>query len=608
MTDQLTDPPTDQPPAVAAARALVLHLARLGVRDVVLAPGSRSAPLAYAVAAAAEGGLIDLHVRVDERTAAFLAVGLSRGSELDGHGRPVAVVTTSGTAVANLHPAVLEAHHRGVPLVVLSADRPAEKRGTGANQTTEQVGIFAGAVRYEADVPAPAGHPGEVVAVLATATRAVAAGTGARTGIPGPVHLNLAYRPPLTPSSQLAPLRGTPADLDAAMPANFRPTRIVPAVTAPVDDHGAGPVPVAAIVVAGDGAGPIARQVAEARGWPLIAEPTSGAAGGPNLVPAAALLLPAVAADTAEVVVFGRPTLTRPVQQLLANPAARLTIIAPGAAPWPDEWANASVVLPGVPTAWLAGPRPADEGPRDRWVRWGRAAAAAVRDATDGQDPTGWSVARALLRASAPDDVLVVGASSPIRDLDLVLGVDDIAPPTILANRGVAGIDGTVSTAIGVALAVARGGRRTRALMGDLTFLHDVGGLLRGPAEPPVDLQILVVNDDGGSIFTTLEPGALAGLDRPVDSTGTGAGHRPLDPVFERVFATPHGADLAALCAGYGIAHRRVDSISTLGAALAEWKRGIEVIEVRVDRAGRRSDYLELAGRVAAAVSAPATD
>ena len=212
MMAGVTPPPLDPDPATTAARVLVQTLAALGVEDVVLAPGSRSAPLAYALADAARpddqrpagAPRLRLHVRVDERSAAFLAVGLARASA---HGagdqprapRPVAVVTTSGTAVANLHPAVLEAHHSGLPLLLLTADRPHELRGTGANQTTDQVGIFAGAVRLAVDVPAPVGLPDEARGVRRTVSRAVAAATGARTGDPGPVHLDLAFREPLVP-------------------------------------------------------------------------------------------------------------------------------------------------------------------------------------------------------------------------------------------------------------------------------------------------------------------------------------------------------------------------------------------------------------------------
>ncbi|WP_348525129.1 thiamine pyrophosphate-binding protein [Luteimicrobium album] len=205
------------PPAVAAARRLLDALVAQGLRDVVVAPGSRSAPLAYAASALADAGCLHLHVRVDERDAGFLALGLARGSALRGGvPEPVAVVTTSGTAVANLHPAVLEAHHAGVPLLLLTADRPHELRGTRANQTTDQVGIFAGATRLTVDVPAPAGLPTELRDLDHLAARAVAAARGTRSGWPGPVHLDLAYREPLVPTPP--PLDGASPSVGAASP------------------------------------------------------------------------------------------------------------------------------------------------------------------------------------------------------------------------------------------------------------------------------------------------------------------------------------------------------------------------------------------------------
>jgi 2-succinyl-5-enolpyruvyl-6-hydroxy-3-cyclohexene-1-carboxylate synthase len=623
--DPLLDGTDAQPPAVRSAFALVHRLALAGVADVVLAPGSRSAPLAYALAAASDLGHLTLHVRVDERAAGFLAVGLSRGAGPVVHGgvalpRPVAIVTTSGTAVANLHPAVLEAHHTGVPLVLLTADRPHELRGTGANQTTHQAGIFGPAVRFAADVPAPDGRPGEVRDLVAVATRALAEAVGARSGHPGPVHLDLAYREPLVPGvaagidALAAPgpdPRGVRAAvvLPAAVPSGTQPrddAALVGASVAPV----AVPVPgVRTVVVAGDGAGRVARDLAEARGWPLLAEPSSGAAGGPNLVVAHALVLgvDALVDGVEHVVVLGRPTLSRPVQRLLGRPDVEVSVVAPGAGPWPDAARNASTVLTAVPERWLdprpgtpdpAEPAPApasghatDAGWLARWRRASAAAAEVVAAATDGSLTDGPSVARAVVSACGPDDLLVVGSSNPVRDLALVLGLD-VDAPRVLANRGLAGIDGTVSTALGAAVATARPHRRTRALLGDLTFLHDAGGLLRGPHEPHVDLQLVVVNDDGGSIFAGLEPGGLG-------ETSEAAGR-----TFERVFATPHGANLAQLCAGYGVDHQLVQDVPSLRHALAAPSHGVQVLEVRVPRADRRAAGQRLAGRVHEAVRA----
>ncbi|MGN7704025.1 2-succinyl-5-enolpyruvyl-6-hydroxy-3-cyclohexene-1-carboxylic-acid synthase [Cellulosimicrobium sp. 22601] len=621
--DALLDGLDAQPPAVRSAFVLVHRLLHEGVADVVLAPGSRSAPLAYALAAASGLGRLTLHVRVDERAAGFLALGLSRGAGPVARGgvplpRPVAVVTTSGTAVANLHPAVLEAHHTGVPLVLLTADRPHELRGTGANQTTHQAGIFGPAVRFAADVPAPDGRPGEVRDLLAVATRALAEAVGARSGHPGPVHLDLAYREPLVPDAAPG------SDAPATDPRGVRAAVVLPAAAPPEPAEpqpggdaalpGVAPVAVPVpggrtVVVAGDGAGRAARVLAEARGWPLLAEPSSGAAGGPNLVAAHALVLGVdeLVDGVEHVVVLGRPTLSRPVQRLLGRPDVEVSVVAPGAGPWPDAARNASTVLTAVPERWLdprpdapdpSGPVPgpaSDHATDTGWLaRWRAASAAAVEvvaAATDGSLTDGPSVARAVVGACGPDDLLVVGSSNPVRDLALVLGLDADAP-RVLANRGLAGIDGTVSTALGAAVATARPHRRTRALLGDLTFLHDAGGLLRGPHEPHVDLRLVVVNDDGGSIFAGLEPGALG-------ETSAVAGR-----TFERVFATPHGANLAQLCAGYGVDHQLVQDVPSLRHALAAPSHGVQVLEVHVSRADRREAGLRLGERVRDAVRA----
>ena len=594
------------PPSVAAARALVLYLATSGVRDVVLAPGSRSAPLAYAVAEAADAGHLTLHVRVDERSAGFLALGLARGtaatadaSPVTSGGKPVAVVTTSGTAVANLHPAVLEAHHSGVPLLLLTADRPHELRGTGASQTTDQVGIFGSAVRYAVDVPAPDGRDGEVRDMLATLGRAFAAAHGARDGHPGPVHLNLAFRDPLHPTAPLTRLAP-----EETWPVGFRRVTVVPPALGPGADPRIHGDPARTLVVAGDGAGPAARELAQAQGWPLLAEPSSGACGGPNAIAAyrSVLGVDELTREVEQVVVLGRPTLSRPVQRLLGRPDVAVTVVAPGGAPWPDAARNAEAVVPLLADRWFA---PTTAAGGDFLARWRKAsdAARAVVDAVTSDDAVAdgllasahaaLAVARAVLTVLGEDDVLVSGSSNPVRDVDLVAGADPARPlPTIIANRGLAGIDGTVSTAVGVAVAAARSGRRTRALMGDLTFLHDVGGLLRGPHEPHADLEIVVVNDDGGSIFESLEHGALAGASSQARTT------------FERVFGTPHGANLAQLCAGYGVDHQLVLDVGSLRHALQAPSRGIQVIEARVPRVDRLAETRDLAARVADAVRA----
>ncbi len=664
--------PTNTPgrsPAVHGARVLLQALADLGVREVVLAPGSRSAPLAYAVAEAAgstgargasgsSGGsgvrdgsgtsverapdvpALELHVRIDERSAGFLALGLAKGARADGHPRPVAVVTTSGTAVANLHPAVLEAQHSGLPLLLLTADRPHELRDVGANQTTHQVGLLAPAVRMTVDVPAPTGRAGEDRDLRHVAARAVAAARGSRTGDPGPVHLNLAFRDPLVPDGGAWPERSrdglvevvTRKAVGAVPPAGRssggRPSAGRPPSVATLTavEPGAGLRPadgVRTVVLAGDGAGRVAEWMARANDWPLFAEPSSGARGGPNAIGPYRLLLGehALADQVQRVVVLGRPTLSRQVHALLARRDVQTLVIAPDGAGWPDAARNAEQVLTEVPPDLLRGnlgrgvtivggvgsaggaTSGADvSGTRESGADWlgawqragaelgrrirglvgatvdrvGRDNAVGLhRPALGGTDEalTGPAVAAAVADATGPEDALVVGSSNPVRDLDLVATWDE--PPLVLANRGLAGIDGTVSTAAGVAFAL---GRPVRALVGDLTFLHDVGGLLVGPLERRPDLQVVVANDGGGSIFVGLEHGEPR-------FAGT----------FERVFGTPHGADLAALCAGYGTGHTVVTGVEALRDALAGPMRGISVIEVRVDRDGRR----ELAARLA---------
>jgi 2-succinyl-5-enolpyruvyl-6-hydroxy-3-cyclohexene-1-carboxylate synthase len=496
-------------------------------------------------------------------------------------------VTTSGTAVANLHPAVLEAAHAHAPLVVVSADRPHEMRGTGANQTTDQVGIFAGAPRFSADIPA--GTPGGTL-LTQVVTRALAAATGARSNDPGPVHLNVALRDPLAPAAPWVP---------GPAPAARR-------VVAPVGPPAATELPAGprTVVLAGDGAGPGARVLAEEAGWPLLAEPSSGARSGRNAVGPYRLLLDEARLGRAieRVVVMGHPTLSRPVSRLLARDDVEVVVVAPAGA-WTDVAGTATTVVGGVRTRAALGETPgtlagtsealagttgaqADAGEwLGRWQRAGALAHTAV-DALldDARHVDGLVLAQAVAAsADAPGaPLLVLGSSNTIRDVDLVARPWD-GPVVPLANRGLAGIDGTVSTATGLALG---SGRPVRAVMGDLTFLHDAGGLLRGTLEPEVDLQVVVLNDGGGGIFSTLEHGAPGR-----------AGE------FERIFGTPQHADLAALAAGYGAAYSLVGSAQELGQVLRAPVSGRSVVEVRTSRAHLRDRRAAVAEAVRAAIA-----
>lgn len=515
------------------ARAVVTALVEAGVREVVVSPGSRNAPLAFAAYDAARAGLLRLHTRVDERSGGFTALGLTKT------GSRAAVLCTSGTAVANLHPAVLEAAHAGVPLVVLTADRPARLYGTGANQTTDQRGIFGALV------------PTRVLERVEDLTPDALDEAWAATG---PLHWNVHLDDPLVPDEPWQP----PAI--AARPL----VRPVPELHETID---AGPGSPLTVVVAGDDAGPPARVLAEQAGWPLLAEPSSGSRTGDNAIRTYRVLLGSGLADRIQrVVVFGHPTLSRPVGRLLARPDVEVV-----AAPARGVWAERPFAVARVVRAPL---RP--EGSADpAWLEEWRAADRAVGRQLDrlvAQESalSPYAVAGAVARALPPGGQLVVGPSSPVRDLDLMVPRYDVgARRKVLANRGLAGIDGIVSTAIGAAL--GRDSSRNLALMGDVTFLHDANGLVLGPDEPRPDLTIVVVNDDGGSIFATLEQGAPALADR-----------------FERLFGTPHGVSIESLCAATRTAYTRVDSLPALEQALSSPNGGIEVVEAVVSRAERR--------------------
>jgi 2-succinyl-5-enolpyruvyl-6-hydroxy-3-cyclohexene-1-carboxylate synthase len=524
------------------ARDVVSALVRGGVREVVLAPGSRSAPLAFAVDDAAGAGLLRLHTRIDERTAAFLALGLAKVS-----GAPAAVLCTSGTAVANLHPAVLEAHHAGVPLVAVTADRPARLRGTSANQTTVQPGLF----------------PGVECLDLAA---------GDAVPVPGrehPLHLNVQLDEPLVPAAAWSDGLPEPPPAPPRDPVAERG----PAVPVP----GGGPT----VVVAGDDAGPPARILAERAGWPLLAEPSSGSRTGEAAVRCYRLLLDGpLGARVRRVVVYGHPTLSRPVSRLLARDDVEV---------WARREGGADLARPfAVDRDFDALDAPAadDTGWSEEW----QAADAALSrrlDALLADEPglTPHEVARAVARALPPEGLLVVGASNPVRDLDLVVPRYRVGDRRkVLANRGLSGIDGTVSTAVGAALGRPRSSRAL-ALVGDVTFLHDATGLVLGPREARPDLTVVVVNDDGGSIFAGLEQGAPEHAAR-----------------YDRLFGLPHGVDLAALCAASRTPHLPVGSLPGLEQALASPNGGLEVVEARV----RRDDRRDLDARIRALVPDPA--
>jgi 2-succinyl-5-enolpyruvyl-6-hydroxy-3-cyclohexene-1-carboxylate synthase len=556
-------------PSTALAVTLADELIRCGLTDAVLAPGSRSAPLAMELHRRAERGDLRLHVRIDERSAAYLALGLAKAS-----GRPAAVLCTSGTAAASFHPAVIEASESCLPLLVLTADRPPELRGTGANQAIDQIKLYGDAVRWFAEVGVPGERAGQAGYWRALAGRAWGQASGQAGAAAGPVHLNVAFRDPLVPD--LDPGEGNgrgpawPESLDGR-PGGAPWTRF----PAPGPAGSGGPVlelpwTERGLVVAGDGPGDRGSllALAAAAGWPVLAEPSSGARRGPDALAAYEYLIgdPGfLARHRPDVVVSaGRPGLSRPQSGLLRGVTAaggRHVVVATGPGHWDDPARTATDVAAGVR---LTG-APGDPGTgwRQAWRGADAAARAALNEVLDAEPGLSEPRLARDLAAALPDGALLWAASSmPIRDLD-----QHMVPRAgirVLASRGASGIDGTTSAAIGAVLAhQAAGGGPGYALIGDLALLHDSPGLFLGPAEPRPDLTLIVVNNDGGGIFSTLEQAAYP------DS-------------FERVFGTPHGADVAQLAAAAGLPYQRLTEAAGLPGVLAG--TGLRVIEVRTRR------------------------
>jgi 2-succinyl-5-enolpyruvyl-6-hydroxy-3-cyclohexene-1-carboxylate synthase len=543
-------------PSTAFGRTFCDELARCGLREVVLAPGSRSTPLAMAFGDLEQAGRLRLHVRIDERSASFTALGLAKASR-----RPVAVLCTSGTAAANFHPAVIEADESGIPLLVLTADRPPELLSTGANQAIDQIKLYGSAVRWFFEVGVPERRAGAAAFWRSLACQAWGYAAGGAGGFAGPVHLNLAFRDPLTPD-----LEGQGGDQDWPEPMDGRAdgkpwTRFEPRGTAsgllelPWTERG--------VVVCGDGDYDAAAliELAGQAGWPVLAEPSSGARRGPNALSAYQYLLGTpefVAAHRPDVLVSaGRPGLSRPQSALLAAPVGRHVVIGQGPGRWADPQRAATDVAAGIrlrgtptrPTPWL-----------DGWLRADAAARRAVDAVIDEEDRlTEPRLARDLVLGLPEDALLWAASSMPVRDIDFhALTRADVR---VLASRGTSGIDGTTSAAIGAAL--AHGGPAF-ALIGDLAFLHDAPGLALGPGEPRPDLCLVVVNNDGGGIFSTLEQASFTGS-------------------FERLFGTPHGASLDHLAAAFGLPYQRLDQPEDLGKALPG--TGLRIVEAQTDRA-----------------------
>lgn len=616
MTPQEASAPSGpalENPATLLARAVVAALVEAGVKRVVISPGSRNAPLTYALADAAQAGYLQLRVVVDERSAAFVALGASRSDWLhEGLARPAVAVMTSGSAVANAHPAVVEADAAGVPLIILSADRPHALVNTGASQTTVQTGIFGAATRYQADLS----DTNASGAVANQVRRAVAAASGRLSLDPGPVHLNVRLAPPLAPAApwQVPHLEPKTHWLRARKPLEEQLNGVT--VSQVGCRLGLDPARRGVIVVGDNDDAELAHyaaSLAHAWGWPLLAEPTSLVRTNANAVAAYSALLAcgdgSVGGDGAQLsqeieqlLVVGHPTLTRPIGALLAREDIYQVVLT-NRARWSDvsgqaayvttlEQALSSLNTPDVSAgAGAGGDASASAGagagagvgknaPSPLWLqRWLQAGqqqlnATSVTKAAQ-MALTTWqatsqyeshSQSTAIHSDGLENSVTLMAASSmTIRYLDAGLPAGKQLkkmPGPVVANRGLAGIDGTISTAVGLAWA---SGQPVRVIIGDLAAAHDLTGLVKAVTETEVDLQVIVLDDHGGKIFSGLEYGASE-----------------LSNYFLRFFTTAQQVDFAQAAAAFGAHVSVIDDVDGLQSLLSKTIEGRSLVHVKL--------------------------
>jgi 2-succinyl-5-enolpyruvyl-6-hydroxy-3-cyclohexene-1-carboxylate synthase len=558
----LTAPATDTHLLLAA---FVDELVRCGMTDACTSPGSRSTPIVLTLAR--EPGLA-AHSHIDERCSGFFALGLAKAT-----GRPVAVTCTSGTAAANLAPAVIEADEARVPLILLTADRPPELRGVGAGQTIDQVKLYGDAVRWFFEVGNHEATPARLGWVRGLACRAFWTSCGRR---PGPVHLNWPLREPLVLDGPLGPppSGGRPGGRPWIARPRARPPASADGLR--LDDGARG------LVVAGradGGLGPEVPDFAARAGYPLLADPLSGVRTGPAAIAHYDALLRAPGRfDPPELVIrVGDLPTSKPLRSWLAGlGSTRQIALAPDGV-WQDPDGVVSESLDADPRVVLAAaaPQPADAGWLEQWLAADRRAARAL-DELLADELTEPSVARTLGESLGPEATLFVAASMPIRDVEAFWPVRADGP-RVLSNRGANGIDGTVSSAFGVA--AARTGPVV-LLIGDVALAHDIGGLLAA-GRLGLDLTIVLLDNRGGGIFDFLP------VSRETD-------------IFEQHVATPTGLDFSRAAGLYGLRHERPETMGDLRAALgrAIGRPGSTLIEVRGDRPAN----VRLHARAAAAV------
>jgi 2-succinyl-5-enolpyruvyl-6-hydroxy-3-cyclohexene-1-carboxylate synthase len=562
--------------ALASVTALLDGLVGGGVAHMCMTPGSRSTPIA--LAAARHPG-ITLHVHVDERSSAFFGLGIAAAS-----GKPVAMFCTSGTAAANHFPAVVEACMARVPIIVMTADRPPELHGVGANQTIDQQNLFGRYVKWFCDTGVPAGGERERHHWASFGVNAIT--HAVRFPPPGPVHLNLPFREPLLPSGSGA---GAPPITYTTSSAAHRPVDLMPAFLREVSTGHRVVVVAGRLRVPPEGLVDLCAE----RGWPLLAEPLSGLReAAPESGYGGALSAgPLLAADAGFreqthpdlVIQVGAAPTSRGVQELIRG-ADRLLIIDPdGLVADPDRRATLTIEDdPADVVAVLRAGRSSLPATRPQWSGEWHAADRKVREAVDTlldswDEPFEGRIARDVAAAIPDGGVLFAGSSMPVRDLDTFMSPR--AGLRVLANRGASGIDGLVSTTFGIAEVSGP----TYALLGDLSVLHDASGLLWGARRGP-GAVLVVIDNNGGGIFSLLPQASLARDE------------------FELLFGTPHGLDLEAIARAAGAGVRTVDSAGVLVPAMREaaTSGGVQIVRVRVNRVRA----VELRGEVSRAVSA----
>lgn len=579
-------------PSTAQALVMVDEFLRCGITDAVICPGARSTPLALALAEAEARGDVRLHVRLDERSAGYLALGLGKAS-----GVPAIVVTTSGTAAVNLLPAIVEADHSAVPFIAVTADRPPRLRGVGANQSIEQVAIFSGRTRDEVDMSVATSEPGQVAYWRSTIARSVARSTDAL--LPGPVSINVPFDTPLVPDLQS---EGWVEELSGR--SDGRPwtadARLVAGMSTPLDDVLNAlldniVVPAHGVIIVGDHSDAesidLIDDLGDALGWPVISEP-SGNAGGCATALSHGPLLAADAGFSSThvpdlVITVGRVGLHRSVLALIS--AAQLHIAVDARPDWSDPTRSADLVVASVPL-----PPEAAEYDEQWLADWQLAdvlAAAAVETvmSAEGDRLSGVSVARITAQSVPTSGLLFLAASSVVRHVS-TFAATSIRDGSVLGNRGTSGIDGCMSTAWGSAIAhESMGGSSSIALVGDQAFWYDSNALLVPAQEERPRLTYVVSDNDGGGIFSSLEQG-----------------HLDHEEHFERVFGVPLGVDIAAFAQSVGIPVVVVSDGPALTVALeSAIGDGVRIIVAKVMDRAEEAALLETVSLAVASALSP---